>query len=80
MNRKEQFRKWLWYFSFPAAAILLYKLYDNFGGALGQIGGLIRILHGRCRENENLTQQSNHAQGCYKTSHVLHLTFLKIFA
>lgn len=44
MSRKEQIRKWLWYFSFPAAAILLFKLYDNFGEALGLIGRLIDIL------------------------------------
>lgn len=44
MDRKEKFRKWLWYFSFPAAAILLFKLYDNFGQALGLIGRFIQIL------------------------------------
>lgn len=44
MSRKQQIRKWLWYFSFPAAAVLLYKLYDNFGEALGLIGKLIDIL------------------------------------
>lgn len=44
MNRKEQIRKWLWYFSFPAAAVVLYKLYDNFGEALGFVGKLLGIL------------------------------------
>ena len=44
MSHKEQLRKWLWYFSFPAAAVLLFKLYDNFGEALGLIGRLIDIL------------------------------------
>ena len=44
MNRKEQLRKWLWYFSFPAAAVVLYKLYDNFGEALGFVGKLLGIL------------------------------------
>ena len=44
MNRKQALRKWLWYFSIPAAAILLYKLYDNFGEALGLVGKLFDIL------------------------------------
>ena len=44
MNHKEQIRKWLWYFSFPAAAVLLFKLYDNVGDALGLVGRLIDIL------------------------------------
>lgn len=44
MDRKEKLRKWLWYFSFPAAAILLFKLYDNFGVALSLIGDFFRIL------------------------------------
>ena len=44
MTRKEKIRKWLWYFSIPAAAVLLYKLYDNFGEALGLIGKLIDVL------------------------------------
>ena len=44
MDRKEKLRKWLWYFSFPAAAILLFKLYDNFGVALSLIGSFFRIL------------------------------------
>lgn len=44
MERKEKIRKWLWYFSFPAAAILLFKLYDNFGQALGFIGRFFQIL------------------------------------
>ena len=35
MKHKEKIKQWLWYFSFPAAAVLLYKLYDNFGEALG---------------------------------------------
>lgn len=44
MNHKEQIRKWLWYFSFPAAAVLLFKLYDNVGEALGLVGRLIDIM------------------------------------
>ena len=44
MKHKEQIRKWLWYFSFPAAAVLLFKLYDNLGDALGLIGRLINIM------------------------------------
>jgi len=44
MERKQAIKRWLWYFSIPAAAILLYKLYDNFGEALGVIGKLIGIL------------------------------------
>lgn len=44
MDRKEKIRKWLWYFSFPAAAILLFKLYDNFGNALYLIGRFFQIL------------------------------------
>ncbi|MBQ8683151.1 MAG: AI-2E family transporter [Clostridia bacterium] len=42
MNRK--LRHWLWYFSLPAAAILLYKLWDNFSQAIGLVGTLISIL------------------------------------
>ena len=44
MERKQAIKRWLWYFSIPAAAILLFKLYDNFGEALGLIGKLIGIL------------------------------------
>ena len=44
MDRKEKIKQWLWYFSFPAAAVLLYKLYDNFGQALGHVGTLIDIM------------------------------------
>ena len=44
MNRKETIRRWLWYFSIPAATILLYKLSDNLGQAVGLIGTLIKIL------------------------------------
>lgn len=44
MTRKEKLRKWLWIFSFPAAAVLLFKLYDNFDAAIGLIGQLIGIL------------------------------------
>lgn len=44
MDHKRALKKWLWYFSIPAAAILLYKLYDNFGEALGLIGKLLGIL------------------------------------
>lgn len=44
MDRKQAIRKWLWYFSIPAAAVLLYKIYDNFGEAMGLIGKLIGIL------------------------------------
>ena len=44
MEHKQAIKRWLWYFSIPAAAILLYKLYDNFGEALGVIGKLIGIL------------------------------------
>ena len=44
MTHKEKLKQWLWYFSFPAAAMLLYKLYDNFGDALGLVGKLIDVL------------------------------------
>ncbi len=44
MTRKEKIRKWLWYFSIPAAVVLLYKLYGNFGEALGLVGKLIGVL------------------------------------
>lgn len=44
MTHKEKIRKWLWYFSVPAATVLLYKLYDNFGEALGLLGKLIGVL------------------------------------
>lgn len=44
MDKKASVRKWLWYFSIPAAAILLYKLSDNLGDAVGVVGTLIGIL------------------------------------
>ncbi len=44
MSRKERILKWLWYFSFPAAAVLLFKLYDNFGQAMGVVERLFQIL------------------------------------
>lgn len=44
MERKHSVKRWLWSFSLIAAAILLYKLYDNFAEALGLVGTLIRIL------------------------------------
>lgn len=44
MERKNAVKKWLWYFSIVAAAILLFKLYDNFAEALGLVGKLIGIL------------------------------------
>lgn len=44
MKHKELLHKWLWYFSFPAAAVLLFKLYDNVGNAFGLIGRLLDIL------------------------------------
>lgn len=44
MKHKEKIRQWLWYFSFPAAAVLLYKLYDNFDEALGLVGTLVDVL------------------------------------
>lgn len=44
MERKQAFKKWLWSFSIVAAAILLFKLYDNFGQALNLVGTLIGIL------------------------------------
>ncbi|MBQ4332460.1 MAG: AI-2E family transporter [Clostridia bacterium] len=44
MSRKESVRRWLWYFSIPAATILLYKLSDNLGQAIGVVGTLIKIL------------------------------------
>ena len=44
MDHKRALKRWLWYFSIPAAAILLFKLYDNFGEALGLIGKLLGIL------------------------------------
>lgn len=44
MTHKEKLRKWLWYFSIPAATVLLFKLYDNFGEALGLVGKLVDVL------------------------------------
>lgn len=44
MKNKQAIKKWLWYFSIPAAAILLYKLYDNFQAALGLVGTLVSIF------------------------------------
>lgn len=44
MERKHSAKRWLWTFSLVAAAILLYKLYDNFAEALGLIGTLISVL------------------------------------
>ncbi len=44
MSRKEQLKKWLWYFSIPAACVLLYKMYDNASGALDLIGRFFGIL------------------------------------
>ncbi len=44
MSHKEHIRKWLWYFSFPAAAVLLYKLYDNVGEAWALVGKLFDVL------------------------------------
>lgn len=44
MNRKQAIKRWLWYFSIPAAAILLFKLYDNFQTALGLVGTLVGIF------------------------------------
>lgn len=44
MERKNSVKRWLWTFTLVAAAILLYKLYDNFAEAVGLVGRLIRIL------------------------------------
>ncbi len=44
MERKNSVKRWLWTFSLVAAAILVYKLYDNFGEAVGLIGKMISIL------------------------------------
>lgn len=44
MERKHSAKRWLWTFSLVAAAILVYKLYDNFGEAVGLIGQVIGIL------------------------------------
>lgn len=44
MNRKERILKWLWYFSFPAAAVLLFKMYDNFDATWGVVEQLFQIL------------------------------------
>lgn len=44
MKHKQAIKRWLWYFSIPAAAILLYKLYDNFSAALGLVGTLVSIF------------------------------------
>ena len=44
MERKNSVKRWLWTFSLVAAAILVYKLYDNFGEAVGLIGKMIGIL------------------------------------
>lgn len=43
MSRKERIQKWLWYFSFPAATVLLFKLYDNFDAALSLLDKLMHI-------------------------------------
>ncbi len=44
MERKSSAKRWLWSFSLIAAAMLLYKLYDNFAEAIGPIGTILRIL------------------------------------
>ncbi|MBR0447876.1 MAG: AI-2E family transporter [Clostridia bacterium] len=44
MERKNSAKRWLWTFTLVAAAILLYKLYDNFTEAVGLVGRLIRVL------------------------------------
>lgn len=44
MDKQNRFKTWLWYFSFPAAAVLLYKVYDNFQGALGLVDKVIDIF------------------------------------
>ena len=44
MERKNSMKRWLWTFTLVAAAILLYKLYDNFAEAVGMVGRLIRVL------------------------------------
>ena len=44
MERKNSVKRWLWTFSLVTAAILVYKLYDNFGEAVGLIGKMIGIL------------------------------------
>lgn len=44
MKNIQAVKRWLWYFSIPAAAILLFKLYDNFQGALGLVGTLLGIF------------------------------------
>ena len=44
MKGKRALRHWLWYFSIPAACILLYKLYDNYSIALNLLGTLVNIL------------------------------------
>ena len=43
MKKRRLIRKWLWIFSFPAAAILLYK-YGDFQGVLGLLSTLTHIL------------------------------------
>jgi len=44
MDKKTSLRRWLWYFSIPAAAVLLYKLSDNLPQAVDLVGTLIGIL------------------------------------
>lgn len=44
MDNKKAFKRWLWYFSIPAAAILLFKLFDNISQAIGTLATLLGIL------------------------------------
>lgn len=44
MDNKAKWRQWLWYFSVPAATVLLFKLYDNFGAALGLVDKIVDIF------------------------------------
>lgn len=44
MDNKTAVKRWLWYFSIPAAAILLFKLFDNISQAIGTLATLVGIL------------------------------------
>ena len=44
MEKRMPTRRWMWYFTLAAAVVLLYKLSDNIGQAVGLIGTLIGIL------------------------------------
>ena len=45
MERKNNsLKRWIWTFTLVAAAILLYKFYDNVADAVGSLGRVLRVL------------------------------------